>query len=194
MSALYNGRRPLRVDRRLPVTLMTQLLGLMGLPGAGKSWLARELSKQLAWPILDRDRIRNQLFPESGASDTAKGAAENALIERMAVHLMAGDSVILDGMTLATHGTRRQWDAAARRVGAEWRLVFLDVPVELACRRVQADRAAGRHPAPDRDERLVRTVASRLERPAHNEAALRVTGSDTRAIVQWLQQSLRGKN
>lgn len=167
-----------------------KMLGLMGIPGAGKSHLARRLSRELGWTLLDRDRIRAIHFPDADANEESRRLAERILMEEAGVRIQDGAPVILDGMTLARRSTRRRWEAFARGLGAEWRVIFLDTPLAIAIRRVRADRAAARHPAGDRDETLVRQVADRLVVPQAEEPALHTTAPDIATIRRWLEQPL----
>lgn len=162
----------------------------MGLPGAGKSCLAARLLQATGWSLLDRDRLRQQCFPDGRCDRPATRATEQMLARQITEQVVAGRSLILDGMTLARRVDRLQWARQVQRAGGEWRVVFLDCTVKTAAERVEADRMAGRHPAGDRDAALVQAVAKRLERPERDEP-VRVLGETegAEAILDWLASS-----
>lgn len=146
------------------------VVAFCGLPGAGKSFLAESLARHGGWRHLDRDRIRAaRCGGEARTDPEAKQAAENEMARRMARAVAAGESVLLDGMTLARRADRRAWADACARAGGGWRLVYLDCPPELAAARVGQDRE---HPAADRDPALVHRVAAVFESPDPEEISL----------------------
>ncbi len=161
------------------------VIGLCGLPGAGKSHLARQLAEHAGWLLLDRDRIRAELFGARSDS-AATRAAEQAMATCMVESLYAGRAVILDGMTLARGVDRRHWARAAQAAGGQWVLLYLDCPLALARERVAADRDRGGHPAPDRDPALVERVAARLETPGPEESPLVLDGGDPPGVEELL--------
>lgn len=140
-----------------------RLILLIGLPGAGKSTLARALAPHLRAMIVDRDTIRAQRFPETPV-DAAITAIANAEVEdQIRARLAGGDSVIADGRTWASAHERGRLVDLARAAGAAVAQIWIDVPVAVAIERVEASRAI--HPAGDRDATLVRGIAARFERP-----------------------------
>lgn len=135
----------------------------MGLPGAGKSTLARALCARRNVLHVNRDELRARLFPRGPFDDGARIAASALSFGVARRALLRRRSVVLDGMTFATLAQRRRARALARSSGARCVEVFLDCPVELARQRVGAD---ARHPARDRRPQLVDEVATRFARVA----------------------------
>jgi predicted kinase len=155
---------------------MPWLIALMGLPGAGKSTLAARLVETLPAVLVDRDAVRKTLFPRGEVDDAARHRANEAVLAEAEEHLAARRSVVLDGMTLARQADRQRFRSLAARSRAMFLPVFLDCPVETAVERVRADRLAGRHPAADRDERLVPVVANRFDPLPEDVLTLDATG------------------
>lgn len=66
------------------------LIAMRGMPGCGKSTVARALSRQLRWPIIDKDDIKDVLdmrMRESGglAYETMWNVARRQLLQGMSV-------------------------------------------------------------------------------------------------------------
>lgn len=133
----------------------------MGLPGAGKSTLARALVRRAGLARVDRDAIRARLFPRGRATPAEKRVANAAAWRAVSAQLERGRDVVVDGMSFASARERARGRAIARRHGARCVELYLECPVALARARVMR---SGRHPAPDRTPDLVDRVARRFAR------------------------------
>lgn len=163
------------------------VLGLMGLPGAGKSHMAARLVRMTGWILLNRDRIRLDHFPDGRYDRAATETAATIMANCLDHEISAGRNLILDGMTLTRRADRRRWADRTHQAGGEWRLIFLDCPLDTAIRRVEADRRTGRHPAGDRDADLVRSVGERLDYPAdYEKACVLHEGEGADDVLAWL--------
>ena len=171
-----------RGARRAPPLLIL----LMGLPGAGKSTLARGLAQRRGDARVDRDLLRARLFRGRAVTAAQKQAANAAVWRRVAALLRDGRGVIVDGMTFASAAERRRAQALARRLRARCVALYLDCPPELARERVGRAPA---HPATDRRPALVDEVARRFE-PAPRDAlrldARRPAGALLATALSWL--------
>ncbi len=147
------------------------LVALAGLPGAGKTELARRLAPVLGAEIVDRDALRAASFAPGDGSATTREAATALAQQQIAARLRRGESCIADGRTLALAADRAALAQLACDAQADFALLWLDCPVELAIERVRGQPA---HPAPDRDEALVLAVAARFEPPAAEARLLRM--------------------
>lgn len=136
---------------------------LAGLPGAGKSRVARALARESGWTRIDRDTLRAELFPRPSGSAEEKEAANRAVLAALAGTLAAGRSGVIDGMTFAGVSQRFEFRREIAAAGGCCRFVLLECPPEVAARRIAGDGAP--HPAVDRTPALVFEVARRFRPP-----------------------------
>jgi len=146
---------------------------LTGLPGAGKSALARALASRLADArVLDKDVIRDALFGPCDYTATESQVSVSAVFDAARYHLGRGRTVIFDGMTFA----RRQYlDAVAGlvdEVDVGVAVIVCDVPLDVAIARVMDDTG---HLAVNRDADMVRRVAEEMEEPGGDYLTLDTT-------------------
>lgn len=149
-----------------------ELIALAGLPGSGKSALARELERLLGCPRLDKDELRAALF---AAEAIEYSAEQDELVVRVLYELAdwhlrtrGRGRVLLDGRT---HSKRAQVEALEREAARRgWRTHWIECRCgrETARARLERDRALGAHAAANRDfalyERIER-AADALELP-----------------------------
>lgn len=135
------------------------VLALAGLPGAGKSTLAERLAAATRWSILNRDQIRAERNPGDDSTE-ARLDADRILLRRVGSGVRAALNLIVDGKTFARASDRMELADAVDDAGGELLWCHLQLPLADAIARVQAPQD---HPAPDRDEALVRAVAARFE-------------------------------
>jgi predicted kinase len=136
-----------------------------GLPGTGKSTLARALAGRLDAAILDKDRVRGALFPGALTDYTAPQdqlcmramlAAASYLTERRRVPF-----IFFDGRTFSTQAQREEVLLAAEQAGAQSRILHVSCADAVAEERLAAGDPA--HPAKNRDPALYRTIKQHFE-------------------------------
>lgn len=141
------------------------ILLLRGLPGSGKSAIARALAPYLNAVVLNKDEVRAALFP---GSTTEYSTAQDdfvigLMLEAARWHLNKERTVILDGRTY----TRLSQIEPIRRFAFETKtpLHVLECSCDeaTALNRIQADFAAGTHPARDRTPALYHRQSARWE-------------------------------
>lgn len=161
----------------------------MGLPGAGKSTLARALARRAHLARVDRDAIRADLFPHGCASVAEKRAANARVWREVGALLARGRGVVVDGMTFAARAQRAQARRIARRHGARCVELFLECPAALARERIATD---GAHSAPDREPALVDRVARRFAAVSRATARLDARRSTAVLLRSALREVRRG--
>jgi adenylylsulfate kinase len=143
------------------------LIVMAGLPGTGKSTIARRLADALPGIILDKDRIRATLFPPSEIEySTRQDDFCVRIMLQVAEYVLCVDPekhVILDGRT---YSRRYQVDAVrqfARERNVSFKLVECVCADRTIKRRLDRDVAEGRHPATNRNYDMYLAVKARFE-------------------------------
>jgi len=164
------------------------LVVFRGLPGTGKSFLARKLlQRRPGFLVLSRDRLRATVVPRPTFGPEEKGLVDDMIV-LMAGFLLARDrDVVIDGMALSSAKRLQEFAQAARAHGAPFRIVECVCAEKTALSRIGSDRGA--HPAGDRGGKLYFEVKARFEPSA--EPVLRVdtdgeTEANVRAILAYL--------
>lgn len=165
------------------------LIALAGLPGAGKSTLAKSLQARLHAEIVSRDTIRMAEFPDWD-DHAAKRAAFEIVRLDVGLLLRTGATVIVDGATLATRSERRELRELAAGLGVRFVLLWLDLPPDVAAARIAADA----HDAPaDRKPGLAQAVARRFDSPAGEGGVVTLDArSDAPVVLEAALRALRG--
>jgi len=124
------------------------VIAVGGIPGAGKTTLARRLAGALHVPLLVRDEIKEGMHVTAGSTDPAEvhrfaGAAFAVFWSTVGDLVDAGVSLVAEA---AFHRDRAAADMEAICARADLRLVWCAVDPEVALARYRA-RAPVRHPA-----------------------------------------------
>jgi predicted kinase len=136
-----------------------------GLPGTGKSTLARALAERMNAAILDKDSVRGALFPGPLTDYTAQQdhLCIRAILEaaRYLTDRRRAAYIFFDGRTFSTRAQIEEVVQAAENAGARWRILHVTCADAVAEQRlVHADPA---HPAKNRDPQLYRLIQQRFE-------------------------------
>lgn len=160
---------------------------LAGLPGAGKSTLARAVTERLPRArVIDKDQVRDALFAPCDHSSAERGVTFSAMLDAARYHLARGRVVFFDGLTFSRRTEVAAAEAVAAESGTFAAVIVCDVPLEVAVQRCERDASAGDHPATNRDGNLVRRVASEMEEPA----AAYLTLDTTRPVGELVDPAL----
>lgn len=149
---------------------------IAGLPGTGKTHLARRLQAQTGAVRLSRDEIRAEMFEPPDYSESEKAAVFETMLELAAMHLREGKDVIVEGMPFSRRSERDAMRRLAHEAGAEFEILHCTCPDEVALRRIRESK--GEHCAADRTETLYFEVKSRFEPIGPDEGATTIDTSD----------------
>jgi len=140
---------------------------LAGLPGTGKTTLARELAGRTSGRILSKDEIRHAIFSaeEIEYSTRQDDFCLQVMLET-AGYLFSRDParfIFLDGRPFSQRYQIENVLAAAAAMNQRWRILECVCSEETARRRIEADAAASVHPAGNRDYELYLAVKAGFE-------------------------------
>jgi predicted kinase len=140
---------------------------MAGLPGTGKSTLARELARRTSGPVLSKDDFRHALFTrEELEYSTRQDDFCQELMLQTAGYLLAQDParmIFLDGRPFSRRYQIANVVTAASAMHQPWRILEFVCSDESARRRLEADSCRGEHPAGNRDYALYSEVKARFE-------------------------------
>jgi predicted kinase len=108
-----------------------------GLPGVGKSTVARAIADRLPATVFRTDVIRKELYAEPAYTTAETVTVYDELLTRAFDHLEIGESVVLDA-TFKTGDRRIQARDLATQVGARFRLVHVECQEAVLKRRIEA--------------------------------------------------------
>jgi predicted kinase len=137
---------------------------LAGLPGTGKSTLARALAKETGGIVLNKDVLRADLFPKEFLEySTEQDDFVQDLMLRTAEYLLARYprlTVFFDGRTFSRRYQIERVIETAEKLGTPWRIIECVCPEDVARRRIEQAR---RHPAKNRTFELYLKIRGEFE-------------------------------
>jgi predicted kinase len=140
---------------------------MAGLPGTGKTTLARELAARTAWRVLSKDEIRHALFSvqEIEYSSRQDDFCLAAMLETAGYLLQRNPERILffDGRPFSRRYQIDNVLNAAASLHQAWRILECVCTEEVARHRLAEHSALNAHPAGNRNSQLYLEVRSRFE-------------------------------
>ena len=140
---------------------------MAGLPGTGKSTLARRLAQRLPGAVLDKDVIRAALFePVHVEYSLAQDDFCQEIMLQTAGYLLANDDelhVLLDGRTFSRRYQRERVIEFCEKLGTTWAVLECVCAEKAALRRLAEAVAQHTHPAANRTPELYRQIRKTWE-------------------------------
>ena len=140
---------------------------IAGLPGTGKSTLARELASRTGGRVLSKDEFRHAIFiPEEIEYSSRQDDFCQRLMLETAGYLLARDParvIFLDGRPFSRRYQIENVLNAAASLHQPWRILECICSEEIARERLEGDAASGAHPAGNRGYSLYLEVKARFE-------------------------------
>ena len=140
---------------------------MAGLPGSGKTTLARELSHRVSGRVLSKDEFRHAIFqPDEVEHSSQQDDFCLQLILETAAYLLSKNPVrviFLDGRPFSRRYQIENTIAFAASLHQPWRILECVCSEELAKQRLLSDIERNDHPARNRDFQLYLAVKDRFE-------------------------------
>lgn len=140
---------------------------MAGLPGAGKTTIARALSDRLPAAVLNKDSIRHALFIDRDVeySREQDDFVMDLMLQTAQFFWLRDPSriVILDGRPFSRRAQVDRVVHFAEGSQQPWRILECICSEQTARRRLQSDVATGVHPAGNRNLQLYLEVKARFE-------------------------------
>lgn len=138
---------------------------MAGLPGTGKTTLARELADRLSGTVLSKDDVRHALFPPRDIEySTEQDDLCMEIMLQAAAYLLIKDPnryVFLDGRSFSRQYQIDRVLKSAQDLKQPWRI--LECVCSDGTARARLDSQLGEHPATNRDFQLYLTVKARFQ-------------------------------
>ncbi|HTC47847.1 MAG TPA: AAA family ATPase [Candidatus Aquilonibacter sp.] len=140
---------------------------MAGLPGTGKTTLARELAGRTSGRVVSKDEVRHALFAESEIeySSQQDDFCQQVMLET-ASYLLRRDAeriIFLDGRTFSRRYQIENVLNAAASLHQSWCILECVCADAIARGRLQEQSAMRAHPAGNRDFELYLQVKARFE-------------------------------
>jgi predicted kinase len=144
---------------------------MAGLPGTGKTTLARELARRTSGRILSKDEFRHAIFlPDEIEYSSRQDDFCLQLMLETAKYLLARDPariILLDGRPFSRRYQIENVLTAAISIHQSWRILECVCSEETVRRRLEEDANRGEHLAGNRDYALYLEVKTRFETITH---------------------------
>jgi len=140
---------------------------MAGLPGTGKTTLARALAERTKGRVLSKDEFRHSIFqPEEIEYSSRQDDLCLQLMLETALYLLRPNPtqfVFLDGRPFSRRYQIENVIVACASVRQPWRILECVCSENTARQRLEHDASRGAHPAENRDHQLYLAVKDRFE-------------------------------
>jgi predicted kinase len=144
---------------------------MAGLPGTGKTTLARELARKTSGRVLSKDEFRHAIFlPEEIEYSSRQDDFCLQLMLQTAEYLLSRDPariMFLDGRPFSRRYQIDNVLTVASSLHQSWTILECLCSEDTARKRLAADADASSHPAGNRNFQLFANVKTRFETITH---------------------------
>jgi adenylylsulfate kinase len=163
---------------------------MAGLPGTGKSTLARELAARTSGRVLSKDEIRHAIFlPEEIKYSSRQDDFCLHLMMETAGYFLRRNServIFIDGRPFSRRYQIENVIAAASALQQPWRILECVCSQETARQRLASAAEEGSHPAGNRDFQLYLGVKERFEAITHPKTIIDAEQTLESCVMQAL--------
>src|SRR3954462_8309782 len=149
---------------------------MAGLPGTGKTALARELARRTSGRVLNKDELRHQIFaPDEVEYSVKQDDFCLQIMLQTAGYLLSRDPsklIFLDGRPFSRRYQIENVISAANLMHQSWRILECVCSGECARERLRGDTESGKHPAGNRDYELYLKVKAQFEAIVHPKTVI----------------------
>jgi len=149
---------------------------MAGLPGTGKTTLARELARQTSGRVLSQDEFRHAIFlPAEIEYSSCQDDFCLQLMLQTAGYLLSRDPariIFLDGRPFSRRYQIENVLTLASSLHQIWRILECVCSEETARKRLAIDADADSHPAGNRDFHLYADVSAKFEAITHRKTVI----------------------
>ena len=149
---------------------------MAGLPGTGKTTLARELARRTSGRVLSKDEFRHAIFPPAEIEYSSR--QDDFCLQLMlqtAEYLLSRDparTIFLDGRPFSRRYQIENALAVASSLHQRWTILECVCSEESARKRLLTDASVSSHPAGNRDLQLYHDVKMRFETITHPKTVI----------------------
>lgn len=149
---------------------------MAGLPGTGKSKLARELAARTNGRLVSKDEVRHAIFAGSEIEYSSRqdDFCQQLMLQTAGYLLESNPSrvVFLDGRTFSRRYQIENVLNAAASLHQPWRILQCICSDDTAKARLTTDEHNGTHPAGNRNFQLYLDVRTRFEAITHTKTLI----------------------
>lgn len=149
---------------------------MAGLPGTGKTALARELAQRTGGRVLSKDEFRHAIFtPEEVEYSSWQDDFCLQLMLQTAEYLLSRNpnlTIFLDGRPFSRRYQINNVLNAAASLHQPSRIIECICSEDMVRRRLEGDARDGDHPAGNRDYKLYLEVRERFEEIVHPKVVI----------------------
>jgi predicted kinase len=170
--------------------MITMIVLMAGLPGTGKTTLARELAVRTSGRVLSKDEFRHAIFAQEEIEYSSR--QDDFCLQMMletAGYLLSRDPtrfIFLDGRPFSRRYQIEYVLNCAASLHQPWRIIECVCSEETARHRLEADAVTNSHPAGNRDYQLYLEVKSHFEAITHPKTVI----STDQPLESCTQQAL----